>query len=415
MAFENVFRGIDWDAQNRGARQDQALLMRSIGQGMAAYERGQDRDMRNRQLDMQQKKLDYDMNKQADFNLKQTAEQGLLAMAQGAKLGQLPPDMQAAVKVYDAQRQDYVTDRFGNVVPQPSISGSLTGVRGQGIIPEVSASSIPQGKMNNALGMQPIDASAVGGLPSDIRQNFPQTPQQTQKEIIIPQMNLMGAQAQSPLGQEIVLRGQAELQKKAAEMQIEEQFRARKGQEEIEKFKPKAQKALTDTFASVKNLNTTIDKAIEQISPYSAGLGAWSKFIPATPAKNLESTLNTIQADAAFGKLQQMRENSPSGGALGSVSERELALLGSAQAALDQEQSAEQLAENLSNYRDIRNSAFNNVLAAYEEDYGEAPRAIKNMLKTDTQKKRDRLAVDMGLMPAPQMQGFEGWTIEKVQ
>jgi len=55
----------------------------------------------------------------------------------------------------------------------------------------------------------------------------------------------------------------------------------------------------------------------------------------ATPGYKLEGILKTIQANIGFDKLQAMREASPTGGALGAVSEREIDLLQSTAGRLD--------------------------------------------------------------------------------
>ena len=58
-------------------------------------------------------------------------------------------------------------------------------------------------------------------------------------------------------------------------------------------------------------------------------------FIPETDARLLKSKITSIQANLAFDKLQNMRDNSPTGGALGQVSNLELDLLKAAIEALD--------------------------------------------------------------------------------
>jgi|JI6StandDraft_1071083.scaffolds.fasta_scaffold02345_4 hypothetical protein len=72
-----------------------------------------------------------------------------------------------------------------------------------------------------------------------------------------------------------------------------------------------------------------------------------------TAANDLRATLETIKANVAFDKLQQMRVSSPTGGALGAVSDKEMSLLSSALTSLDQSQSAEQLMQNLQNLEAI--------------------------------------------------------------
>ena len=64
-------------------------------------------------------------------------------------------------------------------------------------------------------------------------------------------------------------------------------------------------------------------------------------------ATDVRNSLATLQSIVSFDRLQAMREASPTGGALGSVSERELALLQASLGALSQDSSEEQLIKTL--------------------------------------------------------------------
>jgi hypothetical protein len=79
----------------------------------------------------------------------------------------------------------------------------------------------------------------------------------------------------------------------------------------------------------------------------TAGVGGVSQFMPATEGRNLSAKLQTIKANLGFDRLQQMRDQSPTGGALGSVAQQELAALQATVASLDQLQSPAQLAKAL--------------------------------------------------------------------
>jgi hypothetical protein len=70
-------------------------------------------------------------------------------------------------------------------------------------------------------------------------------------------------------------------------------------------------------------------------------------FVPGTDAKNLNETLNTVKALIGFDALQKMREASPTGGALGNITEKELGYLQSVQGSLDTGQGTEQLVATL--------------------------------------------------------------------
>jgi hypothetical protein len=62
-------------------------------------------------------------------------------------------------------------------------------------------------------------------------------------------------------------------------------------------------------------------------TPLTGMAGAAAQYIPGTEANQLSSELTTLKANLGFEKLQAMRENSPTGGALGQVSDFENKLL----------------------------------------------------------------------------------------
>jgi hypothetical protein len=105
---------------------------------------------------------------------------------------------------------------------------------------------------------------------------------------------------------------------------------------------------LENLIDSTANVMTTIEKAKGQVSGTTAGMGGrllgWT-----TSATDLEETLNTVKANLGFDRLQQMRNESKTGGALGQVAVKELERLEAARASLNRAQSPEQLKSNLDN------------------------------------------------------------------
>jgi hypothetical protein len=98
-----------------------------------------------------------------------------------------------------------------------------------------------------------------------------------------------------------------------------------------------------------------IDRALGKIGFGTAGiLGSSLAGIPfvGQASTDLSGLLDTIGANISFDKLQAMRESSPTGGALGQVSDFENRLLQSVYGSLKQEQSPQQLTENLKRLRD---------------------------------------------------------------
>ena len=119
-----------------------------------------------------------------------------------------------------------------------------------------------------------------------------------------------------------------------------------------------------------ETLKNNIDKALAAVSGWSTGLGniALSR-LPNTQARELENYLTTIKANIGFDRLQEMRDNSPTGGALGQVSELENRLLQATQGALDPLQ-RDQLVDNLKIIRDTYDLVLEEKRRAMEIDYG---------------------------------------------
>ncbi len=80
-------------------------------------------------------------------------------------------------------------------------------------------------------------------------------------------------------------------------------------------------------------------------------------------AVNIKNNLVTIKAGIAFDRLQAMREASKTGGALGSVTERELDMLASAYGSLDQSSDATILRQNLAIIAEVMNKIENDPVA----------------------------------------------------
>lgn len=120
----------------------------------------------------------------------------------------------------------------------------------------------------------------------------------------------------------------------------------------IRSEKDKYQQSIKTQELRDAELNATVDGALSKVGIGTAGFGARTlSSIGGTKAANLETDINTLKANLGFDRLTQMRNESKTGGALGNVSDRELALLTSAVASLDQKQSPKQLKENLMKVR----------------------------------------------------------------
>ena len=118
------------------------------------------------------------------------------------------------------------------------------------------------------------------------------------------------------------------------------------------------QRALSEKGALETQKRTGISKmvgqvltAIEKDEGILGTTGVYGKcaadYLPSTPARNVKNLLKSVQSNVAFNRLQEMREASKTGGALGNVSNIELGLLMAAHGAIQQDLSKELLVENL--------------------------------------------------------------------
>jgi hypothetical protein len=116
--------------------------------------------------------------------------------------------------------------------------------------------------------------------------------------------------------------------------------------------KAQSASALKDTRAATLTAQAdtvlgTIKDAKALVGWNTAGFGGIAKVVPMTDARKLSGHVETIKANIGFDRLQQMREMSPTGGALGQVAVQELNFLQSTVAKLDQLQSPTDVVEAL--------------------------------------------------------------------
>jgi len=79
----------------------------------------------------------------------------------------------------------------------------------------------------------------------------------------------------------------------------------------------------------------------------ATGAGAFINFLPYTDALELSTQLETIKANIGFDRLATMRERSKTGGALGNISNQEVAFLQATQGNLNQARTGENLRKTL--------------------------------------------------------------------
>lgn len=148
--------------------------------------------------------------------------------------------------------------------------------------------------------------------------------------------------------------------KKAGELETEKQFSY-----------PKAKSALEASAAKNNNVITKIDEVLPKVDALTAGFaGKPISKISGSEANDVRATIDTIKANLGFAELQEMRNNSPTGGALGQVAVQEIAYLQSVMANLETSQSPEQLRKNLKSVRNQIIASNNRTKKAFDREYG---------------------------------------------
>ncbi len=144
-------------------------------------------------------------------------------------------------------------------------------------------------------------------------------------------------------------------------------------------------KALQEQQAGI--VTETIDDALKIIQDGDVPVTGWwslGQNLPAGPAVDAARLLDTIRARTGFDELQRMRAASPTGGALGQVSERENILLQSVVGSLDLAQNEQQLVKTL-----------NRIRTLYDE-----------IINTDKHRDRDFTTDELGLMTDDQIRAL---------
>ena len=157
------------------------------------------------------------------------------------------------------------------------------------------------------------------------------------------------------------------------------------GDEQADTFKM-ATREMDYLNSATSQAVSVLDKAIRPVEEFlSGGLplkeirAQFGSNIPGSLGAELKAALKSAKAFTSFSTLQQMRENSPTGGALGNVSNVELDLLQNAMGALDIGMG---LPELLANLQEIKRRVIEQQTTAqryYTEDFGLAPAAGEPM------------------------------------
>ena len=136
--------------------------------------------------------------------------------------------------------------------------------------------------------------------------------------------------------------------------------------------------ALTGSVSSLDRLGAAANEVLKHPGLKGVyGLRGVLPNIPGGQSADAAALLNTLKSQVGFGVLQDMRNNSKTGGALGAVSDRENVMLQANLAALEKAQSVEQAQNSLKKIIDYAEQAKGRMRDAYNMKHvaqpGQAP------------------------------------------
>jgi hypothetical protein len=119
-----------------------------------------------------------------------------------------------------------------------------------------------------------------------------------------------------------------------------------------------------------EDIDRTLKMVEESPATTTGPGGAVLSGVPGLSAHNVGALVETIKANAGFDRLQEMRAASPTGGALGQVSDFENKLLQATIGNLSQSQNKEQFVYNLKRVRDIYGKIIHEGIKPGSQDGG---------------------------------------------
>ena len=138
------------------------------------------------------------------------------------------------------------------------------------------------------------------------------------------------------------------------------------------------------TIDAVNEIQNILDNNPEGMMDFAGptGKSSFFSFVRGTDAKNVDVLMNTIAAAFGFSTLAEMREASPTGGALGAINEKEMELLINSVIALDQGMSRDlfqkQLGKIATHFTSVLDKTPDEMLQNLATGPAQSTRAVPN-------------------------------------
>lgn len=213
-----------------------------------------------------------------------------------------------------------------------------------------------------------------GGPAAALRQNIGYEPTGRAAQAKPPLQSPMPGSAIVPLPR---VRGEAEATeagKQGVRIEVEPKIAGSTKTAELQAQKdmafPDAQGQFEAALATIDNRLADI-KRFREHPAATRVIGPLDAFTPNFGrARGAQAIYDALVATATLDELQQMRQNSPTGGALGNVSDADIRVLRQSIGALGQDQSEEDFNESLRIFEDRLKTARDRLIRRYKENYG---------------------------------------------
>lgn len=166
----------------------------------------------------------------------------------------------------------------------------------------------------------------------------------------------------------------------AAKTEVEAEKAAASVQRKLDEERPKAQARLSSSLGDIASTRDVFSRLTGHKGlDRATGLSSSIPLIPGSPAADFDALLTTAKARLGFAELAKMRQSSPTGGALGAISEKEITFLQAANQSLERAQSQEQIVDNfrlidesLQRLEQAQQASFEGQFGIDEEDDSDA-------------------------------------------
>lgn len=218
------------------------------------------------------------------------------------------------------------------------------------------------------------DGMPFGGPTNALRQNIGYEPTGRAAQAKPPLQSPMPGSAIVPLPR---VRGEAEATeagKQGVRVEVEPKIA---GSTKTAELQAQKDMAFPDAQAQFEAALATIDNRLADIKRFREHPAATRVIGPLDAftlnfgrARGAQAIYDALVATATLDELQQMRQNSPTGGALGNVSDADIRVLRQSIGALGQDQNEEDFNDSLKIFEDRLKTARDRLIRRYKENYG---------------------------------------------